>query len=161
MEKHIFMHHPHNHMPRNPNELHEAEQAASGFNQRLAITLTKFVGSMPCAYFFAVIALIGFPGLLGAQVSLYVQWVSQTLIQLTMLSILMVGQSVLARKQELQADATFADAEKTYHDTEQIVLHLNAQDTELAHLESALDLLNKSVQQLIRRVDQATGRGAA
>lgn len=66
------------------------------FNEWLALKITKGVATMWCAYLFAVFAVLGFP--YGAtSVSLYVQWFSQTFIQLTMLSIIMVGQDLLQK----------------------------------------------------------------
>ena len=40
----------------------------------------------------------------------------------------MVGQNVLGRKSELQADEAFNTTMKTYHDIEEIIQHLAAQD---------------------------------
>lgn len=164
MENQLFAHKPHPHKPTNANVLHKTEQEIAGFNQRLAVNLTRIVGTVWTAYAFAGLACIGLLailGVLGPLVALLVAWVSQTFLQLVFLPILSVGQGVLARKQELQADAQFADVEKIYHDIEQIMHHLDAQDTELVHLESSLSALNRSVAQLIQRVDRATGRGAA
>jgi uncharacterized membrane protein len=149
----LFHHELHQHQPRNVNVLHEAEKKASGFNQKIAILLTKGVGTMVCAYIFAVLAIIGFPGLVNAQISQWVQWTSQTFIQLTMLSVIMVGQSVLGRKQELQADEQFNTTVSTYHDIEQMMQHLSAQDAELLRhaklLEHLLEKSGISMQQLI------------
>lgn len=140
----LFHHEPHQHQPRNVNVLHAAEKAASGFNQKLAIGLTKAVGTMICAYIFAVLAIIGFPGF-NATPTQYVQWISQTFIQLVMLSVIMVGQAVLGRKQELQADEQFNTTVSTYHDIEQIMQHLVAQDAELLrHAKMLEHLLEKN-----------------
>lgn len=148
----LFHHEPHQHQPRNVNLLHEAEKKAAGFNDRVAILLTKGVGTMVCAYIFAVLAIIGFPGLVNAQISQWVQWTSQTFIQLTMLSVIMVGQSVLGRKQELQSDEQYRTTISTYHDIEQVMQHLSAQDGELLrHTKILIHLLEKngiSLQQL-------------
>lgn len=147
----LFHHEPHQHQPRNVNMLHEAEKAASGINQKIAIGLTKAVGTMICAYIFAILAIIGFPGF-NATPTQWVQWTSQTFIQLVMLSVIMVGQSVLGRKQELQADEQFNTTMSTYHDIEQIMEHLVAQDAELLRharmLEHLLEKNGISLQQL-------------
>ena len=66
------------------------------------------------------------------------QWISQTLIQLVLLSVIMVGQRVLGRHQELQADEAFATTTKIYHDAEQMRLHLEKQDAELTKLTKLL-----------------------
>jgi len=151
----LFHHEPHQHQPRNVNLLHEAEKAAAGINTRIAVGLTKSVGTMWTAYTFVVLAIIGLfaiLGLLSPIVALLVAWTSQTLIQLILLPIIMVGQNVLGRKTELQADEQFRTTMSTYHDIEQIMQHLSAQDAELLRQAKMLiHLLEKngiSLQQL-------------
>jgi hypothetical protein len=141
----LFKHQPHPHTPRNINLIHEAEQASAGFNQKIAIALTRGVGTMACAYCFTLLAIAGFPNLLGPSVSQYVQWISQTFIQLTMLSVIMVGQSILGRKAELQAEEAFNTTQKSYHDIEQIALHLQAQDEELLRQDEVLQRQNEEL----------------
>jgi len=126
----LYEHDPYPHTAVNVNDLHHLEHAKAGFNQKVAVLLTRWVGSMLCAYLFALIALIGFPGFSATPMQ-YVQWLSQCFIQLVMLSVIMVGQKVLGRKQELQADEQFLTTMKTYHDIEEIMSHLSAQDEEL------------------------------
>jgi len=151
----LFYHEPHEHQPRNVNLLHEAEKAAAGINTRIAVGLTKSVGTMWTAYMIVVLAVIGLfaiLGLLSPIVALLVAWTSQTLIQLVLLPIIMVGQNVLGRKSELQADEQFRTTMSTYHDIEQIMQHLLAQDAELLRQAKMLiHLLEKngiSLQQL-------------
>src|ERR1700736_5428595 len=151
----LFHHEPHQHKPRNVNLLHEAEQAAAGINTRIAVGLTKSVGTMWTAYTFVVLAIIGLfaiLGLLSPIVALLVAWTSQTLIQLVLLPIIMVGQNVLGRKTELQADEQFNTTMSAYHDIEQIMQHLSDQDAELLHhTKMLIHLLEKngiSLQQL-------------
>src|SRR5713226_2473537 len=124
----------HPHVPRNVNLVYKAEQAAAGFNTRFAVGLTQRVGTMWTAYTFAVLAIIGLLAILGVLtplVALLVSWVSQTFIQLVLLPIIMVGQNVLGRKSELQADEQFNTTQKSYHDIEQMMQHLAAQDEEI------------------------------
>jgi hypothetical protein len=144
----LYVHTPHLHIPHNVNELHAAEKRAEGVNTGIAITLTRTVGSMWTAYAFVVLAIIGLLGILGLlpeQVALLVAWTSQTLIQLVLLPVIMVGQNVLGRKAELQADEAFNTTMSTYHDIEQIMEHLSAQDDELLrHAKMLIQLLEKS-----------------
>jgi len=152
----LFHHEPHRHQPRNVNLLLEAERAAGGFNEKLAIWLTNSVGTMWTAYVFAMIAVVGLfaiLGLLNPIVALLVAWASQTLNQLVLLPVIMVGQNVLGRKAELQADEQFNTTMSTYHDIEQIMLHLCAQDAELLRhaklLEHLLEKSGVTLQQLV------------
>ncbi len=99
-----------------------------GFNGRIALVLTTAVGTMWCAYIFALLALIVVPQAIHGGLLTFVQWVSQTFIQLVMLSVIMVGQSVLGQASDKRAEMTYKDAEATFHEAQQIQAHLKAQD---------------------------------
>lgn len=45
-----------------------------------------------------------------------------------MLSVIMVGQNILGLAQDKRAEMTYKDADATFHEAEQIQLHLKAQD---------------------------------
>jgi hypothetical protein len=149
-EKKLYTHIPHPHIPQKVT-IAKAEQALSGFNMKIAVVITKGLGTMICAYIFAILAIIGFPGF-GATPTQYVQWLSQTFIQLVALSVLAVGQQVLSKHGELMADEQYHTTMSTYHDIEQIMQHLSAQDAELLRQAKMLvHLLEKngiSLQQL-------------
>ncbi|MDQ2716884.1 MAG: DUF1003 domain-containing protein [Chloroflexota bacterium] len=51
--------------------------------------------------------------------------------QLPLMIVIMVGQGLLGRKQELQSEEQFNTTQRTYHDIEQIMTHLTVQDEEL------------------------------
>jgi hypothetical protein len=102
-----------------------------GFNGRVALILTTAVGTMWCAYAFCVLALVVLPQAVNGGMLTLVQWVSQTFIQLVMLSVIMVGQNIQSRASDKRAQMTYDDADATFHDAEQIQAHLMAQDTAL------------------------------
>lgn len=116
---------PHEHTPVNVNTLIEFRHKTSDFNNKIAILLTKGVGTMVCAYAFAVLALLGMPGLFPPYIAQWVQWISQTFIQLVMLSILMVGQRLLSGHQEASADEQYPFAKKVVNDLETIIRQNN------------------------------------
>ena len=124
----------------------KAGDDAGGFNGKFAVLLTRVVGTMWCAYAFAVLALIALPSALASGDMLpIIQWVSQTFIQLVMLSVIMVGQNILSKASDKRADMTYKDADATFHEAEQIQKHLKVQDDALntlldkiAKLEAAL-----------------------
>jgi uncharacterized membrane protein len=141
----LFSHTHRPHEPKNVNELHKEKARERGFNARLAVFITESVGTMWCAYLFAAIAVVGLAaifGLLPALIALLVVWVSQTFLQLTLLSVIMVGQGVQANKSEIQADEAYKTTMSTYHDIEQVMQHLGAQDTEL--LKQTAELLKQT-----------------
>jgi len=103
-----------------------------GFNGRVALIVTTVVGTMWCAYAFAVLALVALPSAVKSGDPLQlVQWISQTFIQLVLLSVIMVGQNISSRASDKRAEMTYKDAEATFHEAEQIQAHLKAQDDAL------------------------------
>jgi hypothetical protein len=128
-----------------------ADQHASGsavqrFNTRVALVTTRAVGSMWCAYAFALFDCLALPQAIQGGLFGIVQWVASFFLQLVLLSIIMVGQTVQADAADKRAEATYLDAEAVLHDLEQAQLHLEAQD---AHLLAQDDKLGS----LITRVD--------
>lgn len=99
-----------------------------GVNGRIALTLTNVVGTMWCAYAFAMLALVVLPQAVNGGLLLLIQWLSQTFIQLVMLSVIMVGQNIMGRAQDKRAEMTYQDADATFHEAGQIQLHLLEQD---------------------------------
>jgi uncharacterized membrane protein len=146
--KPLYEHKHDTHQPANVNELHRQKAKERGFNARLAVVVTESVGTMYCAYFFSVLAVFGLLAILGilpTLVALLVVWISQTFLQLTLLSVIMVGQGVQSNKSEIQADEAFKTTMKTYHEIEQVMNHLGAQDSELLKQTTMLiDLLKKN-----------------
>lgn len=94
------------------------DSAVQRFNTRLAVIITKVVGSMWCAYAFAALALYGLPAALKPGGEGLVSWIAQTFLQLVLLSIIIVGQDV-------QSKASDARAAKTFEDIELVVDRLN------------------------------------
>jgi hypothetical protein len=88
----------------------------NAFNNGLANAITTGVSTMWCAYVFALIALTSLkPTLALHSTTALVAWVTQTFIQLVLLSIIMVGQKLQAQKSnEIHSDVIDLHAR---HDT--------------------------------------------
>ncbi len=99
-------------------EIRKRMQEVEGFNAKFAVLITRGVGTMACAYVFAVLAFIGLPAALSPGGEGIISWVAQTFLQLVLLSIIMVGQTV-------QSKTSDARAEKEYRDTEVILDRLD------------------------------------
>ena len=86
---------------------HAAVHGTGGFgrfNTWLALKITASVGSMWCAYAFAVIALISFPAAIATgDPIIIVAWIAQTFLQLVLLPIIIVGQNVQAAASDARA----------------------------------------------------------
>ena len=105
------------------------------FNAALAVKITSAVGTMWCAYVFAALALVSLPAAIrsGDAVTI-VSWISQTFLQLVLLSIIIVGQNVLAAAADHRAEATYEDADAVLHTSLDIQKHLEAQDVEIGRI---------------------------
>jgi hypothetical protein len=109
------------------------------FNSWLALKITRGVGTMWCAYVFALFDLLALPTAVHGGMYGIVQWVASFFLQLVLLSIIMVGQDV-------QAKASDARAAKTFEDTE-VLLDRTDLKTEggLAEIMTAITALDKKV----------------
>lgn len=73
-------------------------------NTRIAVIVTKIVGSMWCAYVFALLALISLPAAIASHSPIIiVAWIAQTFLQLVLLPIIIVGQNVQAEASDERA----------------------------------------------------------
>jgi hypothetical protein len=114
--------------------------AVNRFNTRVALMITRAVGSMWCAYAFALFDLISLPAAIRGGPSTVVTWVAQTFLQLVLLSVIMVGQNVQAAAADKRAEATFHDASATLHEMGEVHGHLAAQDELLTKIAERLGL---------------------
>lgn len=121
-----------------------------GINGRIAVVLTAAVGTMWCAYFFAFLALLVVPDAIRGGLLTFIQWVSQTFIQLVMLSVIMVGQNILGRATDKRAEMTYKDAEATFHEAQQIQEHLKAQDEAMNALLERMERMEADLAALSR-----------
>ena len=91
--------------------VHTTLREHTGFNGWLALQITNGVGTMWCAYAFAILALISLPEAIKGGTAALIAWIAQTFLQLVLLSIIMVGQKVAAAASDKQAYQTYKDAE--------------------------------------------------
>ena len=105
---------PTEHVPRHVHRRQVVEQmfgtsAIGRLNTRVAVAITRAVGTMWAAYLFVLIALISFPQALDAFLSgntlVGITWLSQSFLQLVLLPIIIVGQNVNAAAQDARAEA--------------------------------------------------------
>ena len=100
-------------------------------NTRLALGITKRVGSMWCAYLFALLAIISLPAAISSHSPIIiVAWIAQTFLQLVLLPIIIVGQNV-------QAAASDARAESD-HETLMAIHTLTVEVHEIANQQTAI-----------------------
>jgi hypothetical protein len=118
------------------------EDEKVGLNGKIAILVTAVVGTMWCAYVFAVLALAALPSAIKSGDPLQlVQWISQTFLQLVLLSVIIVGQNIASRSSDKRAELTYNDADATFHEAQQIQDHLQAQDDAITSILDKLLML--------------------
>lgn len=112
---------------------------AARFNAWLAVKVTNGVGTMWCAYAFAALAFISLPKAIESHNAVtLVSWISQTFLQLVLLSVIIVGQNVLAAAADKRSEATYNDADAVLHEAVKLQEHLLAQDRVLNDLADRL-----------------------
>ena len=111
------------------------------FNFKLAILITNSVGTMWCAYAFLVLDMVMLPPVIAAHsVMVWVQYIAQTLLQLVLLPIIMVGQNVIQSQNEAKAD--------TDHNT--LTYLATLQDEQMQELKNQTEIL-KRLEELVKK----------
>lgn len=146
-----YIQHPHIDKRHDNGPVKVADQLPQGnaftrFNSALGLKITKFVGTMVCAYFFAIISLISLPAAIHTHdVIVIVSWVAQTFLQLVLLSIIIVGQNIQARAADLRAEQTFKDAEAILAECIKLQEHLMKQDSILLEQDKVLNSVTSAL----------------
>ena len=90
---------------------------------RLGVFITRAVGTMVAALLFTVLALISLPAALATHDKIViVAWIAQTLLQLVLLPIIIVGQNIQGKHTEVMAEEEFKTTQTTYKDLEHLIL---------------------------------------
>ena len=110
------------------------------FNERLALIITRSVGTMWAAYVFCLIALVSLPGAISAfqrgDTVTGISWLSQSFLQLILLPIIIVGQNIISAAQDARAESDHETLTALHAiDVRQLEL-LEAQQKILAMIES-------------------------
>lgn len=128
-------HTPHQHKPRNINEVHDQERfgranAYHRANEQAAVWMTRLFSTMEL---FWIIDLFMAVWIIGNSIGTWhfdplpypLLLMIINIPQLPLLPLLAIGQSVLSRKAELQADEQYATTKKLYADVETIIAQNN------------------------------------
>jgi len=103
-------------------------------NTKIALTVTDVVGTMWCAYIFAVLAVLSLPTAIAGGIATLISWVAQTFLQLVLLSVIMVGQRIQSERTEKRDEEDhvtimneFAEIKQMHNEIKEI-LALEKQD---------------------------------
>ena len=126
-------------------------------NKKVALALTRYVGTMTCFWVFCLLALFSLPAVLSAfsafkgvfpavlikaSIIALVAWVAQTFIQLVLLPALMVGQNLQNAAADARAAKTFEDVEDARNCIRQALQLLDV------HTEGGLKVILDAVESL-------------
>ena len=101
---------------KHPSKVHE--ESLSGLD-KLALGITSRVGTMWCAFIFAVLALISAPAALtSGNLIVIISWITQTFLQLVLLPVILVGQNLQSRHSEARAELEYQAALAAEKNTE-------------------------------------------
>lgn len=119
------------------------------FNDKVAVKITKGVGTMWTGYIFAILSLFSLPAILhlvfpklhvfphwliSASLIALIAWISQNFLQLVLLPIIMVGQNVIQSQQDAKAES----------DHKTLTYLANLQDEQMTELKNqAIELQNQ------------------
>jgi hypothetical protein len=100
--------------------------------------ITSVVGTMWCALAFALVALVSLPAALHTgDVVVIVAWVAQTFLQLVLLAVIMVGQSIESARTEARDRETHDTVMAEAAETQEIVAGVHAMVAEIHGLVTA------------------------
>lgn len=71
---------------------------------KTALFITNAVGTVWCAIIFAIIALISLPNEIHGGTSTFITWLTQTFLQLVLMSIILVGQNIQMKNAESKSE---------------------------------------------------------
>lgn len=135
------------HVPENINIKHRQR---FNFQDKVALHITKIVGTMYAVYFFALFIL----GWMFWQTFVLDEPFDPfpfvfllflgNIIQLFLMPLILVGQNLQGRHAEIRAEEEYKTTQSSYKDIEQILLHLDDQDKKTnEQLKLLLELSNK------------------
>ncbi len=116
------------------------------FNRKVGLGITTSVGTMWCAYAFALLALVSLPAAIASgSAIIIIGWIAQTFLQLVLLPVIIVGQNIQAAASDARSAATYADAGAILDEANKIQVHLKAQDAAIGTLLDKTLALEKAV----------------
>ena len=126
------------------------------FNDWLAVKITNGVATMWCAYIFALIALYGGTTVNWNKASEVVQWISQTFLQLVLLSIIMVGQKVISAASDEQAKEMHDTVMQSHQELRHLVRELHAAiESFRKDAKQRFELMHPEIEEKIEAAEQS------
>src|SRR5258708_21766938 len=124
---------------RNVREKVHGAGAFGRLNAKVAVRITKIVGTMYCAYVFTLIALVALPAAIAdGHPTILINWLSSNFLQLVLLPIIIVGQNVISEAQDARAEADHKTLTALHEMSRQQLEILDGQNKILALLQKSV-----------------------
>ncbi len=121
------------------------DTVAQRINAAVGLRITVLVGTMWCAYVFAVVAFVSLPSTIKQHsATVIVLWLSSEFIQLVLLPIIIVGQNIQSKAADARATKTFEDVEDARRKIEHAISLLDIHTDGGLHdaVEAIIDAIN-------------------
>lgn len=130
------------------------------FNKWLASKVTGAVGTMTCAYVFAALTFVSLPTVIASgNVVQIIAWITQTFLQLVLLSVLMVGQNIGGEASERRAVETHEIVKKSHAEQMQELRELRSLVREAQEERRAMRKLLNEMASVLQETSGKTGAG--
>jgi uncharacterized membrane protein len=106
---------------------------------KVALFITNAVGTVWCAVIFGIIALISLPYEIQGGPSAFITWLTQTFLQLVLMSIILVGQNIQTKHAEAKAERDLETDLAIKKELETLMARMDKMETE--KLDKILNLL--------------------
>lgn len=121
-------------------DVNKKHKESLSFNDRIGLTVTNIVGTMWIAYIFAGFAFFALPSAIQqGSPTVLVNWLSSNFLQLVLLPLIMVGQNLQSRKDQIRAQGDYDTDREAEKKIETILSKLESQGKDILRILEELE----------------------
>jgi uncharacterized membrane protein len=106
--------------------INKQHKESLSITEKIASVITTAVGTFTCFIIFTLLACFSLPAVIASDSTIiWVQWITQTFLQLVLLPLIMVGQNLQSRHSEMRAEEDFRVNVKAEKEIETIIKKLD------------------------------------
>jgi uncharacterized membrane protein len=125
-------------------------RASLNLQDRIGLKVTHFVGTMYCAYVFALLAFVALPQAIASRSPMVlVAWASSNMIQLVLLPVILVGQNLEARHSDARAEMDYQFSRRFEQLTEEMLHTLTKNEKRQTAMMGRLEALTVRLSLLV------------
>lgn len=121
-------------------DVNKKHKESLGLNDRIGLSITTLVGTMWTAYLFAGLAFVALPSAIAqGSPTVLINWVSSNFLQLVLLPLIMVGQNLQSRKDQIRAQSDYETDREAEKKIEMILIKLESQGKDILEILKELE----------------------